>query len=81
LGEIAGYEICPICFWEDGGQDDPDDEENCGGPNKVSLSDGRRNYLRFGASDPKNADHCRVPQPNEERLRLFVIEGESVIEN
>jgi Cysteine-rich CPCC len=40
LSEIGGYEICPVCGWED----DPvqrDDESFPGGANKLSLSKAR----------------------------------------
>jgi hypothetical protein len=29
----AGYEICPVCFWEDDRQDSHDADEVRGGPN------------------------------------------------
>lgn len=37
----AGYEICPVCFWEDDGQDSHDADEVRGGPN-IHISDGPR---------------------------------------
>src|SRR5215216_1988474 len=33
LDDRAGYEICPVCSWEDDGQDDHDADEVRGGPN------------------------------------------------
>jgi cysteine-rich CPCC protein len=42
------YEICPVCGWEDDGQDYHDAEELRGGANKVSLQEARSNYLAFG---------------------------------
>ena len=45
LTERAAYEICPLCWWEDDGQDDPRADEVWGGPNgDVSLSEARRNF-------------------------------------
>jgi hypothetical protein len=35
------YQICPVCFWEDDGQDTADADVMRGGPNHVSLRDGR----------------------------------------
>ncbi|SDX49922.1 CPCC family cysteine-rich protein [Paenibacillus sp. CF384] len=60
------YEICHICFWEDDGIQfhDPDYE---GGANEVSLKQGQKNYLAFGACEerykqfvtkPTQADVC-----------------------
>ncbi|MFS8121813.1 CPCC family cysteine-rich protein, partial [Rhizobium sp. BR 250] len=45
LHERAGYEICPVCFWEDDGQDDPYADQVRGGPNAdLSLTQARQNY-------------------------------------
>ncbi|MBW4608570.1 MAG: hypothetical protein KME22_15515 [Hassallia sp. WJT32-NPBG1] len=33
LSERGGYEICPVCFWEDDGQDEEDKDVIRGGPN------------------------------------------------
>ncbi|MGW3665739.1 CPCC family cysteine-rich protein [Streptomyces sp. NPDC005141] len=33
LHERGSYEICPVCLWEDGGQDDHDADRVQGGPN------------------------------------------------
>lgn len=33
LTERSAYEICPVCFWEDDGQDDHDADHVRGGPN------------------------------------------------
>ncbi|MEU4570826.1 CPCC family cysteine-rich protein [Micromonospora sp. NPDC023956] len=65
LGERGGYEICDVCFWEDDGQDDHDAARVRGGPNRLSLLDARRNYARYGASDPKDLKHVRPPRPDE----------------
>ena len=80
LGEVAGYEICHICFWEDDGQDDPEVEENWGGPNHVSLVQARRNFLEFGAAESKDLKHCRKPEVSDEQVRIFILEGETVTE-
>jgi hypothetical protein len=62
----AGYEICPVCFWEDDGQDDHDAEEVRGGPNrKLSLTEARNNYKTFGASDSISVNSVRKLLPDE----------------
>ena len=44
-------EICPVCFWEDDGQDDHDANEVRGGPNgTLSLSKARDNFAEFRVS-------------------------------
>jgi len=54
LGERSAYEICPVCFWEDDGQDDQNADEVWGGPNgALSLTDARANYRTFGASSER----------------------------
>ena len=41
------YVICPVCCWEDDGQDDEDAHEVRGGPNgSLSLTQARENYVR-----------------------------------
>ena len=62
----AGYEICPVCFWEDDGQDSHDADEVRGGPNgSLSLTQARKNFREFGASDLKSLQHVRKPRAEE----------------
>lgn len=42
--------MCPICYWEDDGQD-LDDLDTVSGPNHLTLRAARQNFVRFGASD------------------------------
>src|SRR5436853_3831606 len=66
LHERGGYEICPICFWEDDGQDDHDADEVRGGPNgSLSLTRARQNYRAFGACDRRSLERVRKPTPGE----------------
>ncbi|MDR3544129.1 MAG: CPCC family cysteine-rich protein [Desulfosporosinus sp.] len=52
LDERGADEICPICFWQDDGQDDHDAEDVRGGPNGVwSLTQARKNFKLYGAYD------------------------------
>lgn len=80
LDGIAEYDICPICFWEDDGQDDENADEIFGGPNgSYSLTDARRNFLTIGASRPQDLKHVR---PEEAigmiRLREYGIVDQTV---
>ncbi|HBR68981.1 MAG TPA: hypothetical protein DEA55_06370 [Rhodospirillaceae bacterium] len=48
LGEIAAYEICEICGWEDDGQDGQHADEVWGGPNgDYSLTEARENFNKY----------------------------------
>ena len=79
LSESSAWEICKICFWEDDGQDDPKANENWGGPNKVSLYEGRKNFLAYGASDPKHKEHVRDINIDDERVRKYALKDETVV--
>lgn len=66
LEERGGYDICPVCFWEDDGQDDQDaDTVRVITPNHMSLTQGRENYRRFGVSQERLIPHVRPPLPEE----------------
>ena len=66
LGERGGFEICPVCFWEDDGQDDYDADVVRGGPNgALSLAQARANYSQLGACDARSLAHVRAPRPEE----------------
>jgi hypothetical protein len=60
LPERGGYDICPVCFWEDDGQDDHDADIVRGGPNySLSLTQARLNYKRIGACEERVLQHVR----------------------
>ena len=59
-----GYEICPVCGWEDEGESDLD-IDRVTGANSVSLADARDNFARFGAANPDIGLRLRPPLPCE----------------
>jgi hypothetical protein len=70
LDERGGFEICPVCFWEDDGQDVHDADEVRGGPNgRLSLTAARHNFESFGACAKKVLPHVRPPRDEEHPLR------------
>lgn len=66
LSERGGYEICPVCFWEDDGQDDHDAELVRGGPNGLlSLVQARLNFAESGACNFRHRKNVRPPTKAE----------------
>jgi hypothetical protein len=66
LPQRGAFTICPVCFWEDDGQDDADANTVRGGPNgSLSLTAARQNYLQYGACEPKFVPNVRPPRPEE----------------
>ena len=66
LPERGAFELCPVCFWEDDGQDDHDADEVRGGPNgTLSLTQARANFAAVRASDRAFIDSVRPPRPHE----------------
>lgn len=67
LQENGGFEMCPVCYWEDDGQSDADADVVRGGPNgSLSLSEARRNFAEFGASDLIYVGSVRPPLDSEQ---------------
>ena len=59
-------ELCPVCWWEDDGQD----SENAGAIHatvngELSLADARENYQRYGAAHPRFMRFVRLVRPEE----------------
>ncbi|WP_406494253.1 CPCC family cysteine-rich protein [Streptomyces sp. NBC_01604] len=62
LGEPSNFEICPVCSWEDDGQDDHDADRVRGGPNgRLSLTEARENFHVMGACDERCTQFVRAP--------------------
>jgi hypothetical protein len=59
-------EICPVCFWHDDGQDDPEADEVWGGPNyDLSLSRALENFEAIGACCERVKPHVRAALQEE----------------
>ncbi|WP_176668844.1 CPCC family cysteine-rich protein [Variovorax sp. SG517] len=59
LLQRGAYEICPVCFWEDDGQDELDLFAVRGGPNRaLSLAQARANYRSMGACDAQSVQYA-----------------------
>jgi hypothetical protein len=57
LPERGSYLICPVCFWEDDGQN-LDELDQSSGPNHgITLREGRANFIQFGACEPAMCAH------------------------
>ena len=57
LPERGNFLICPICFWEDDGQD-IDELDTESGPNHyITLRQGRDNFNELGACELKMKEH------------------------
>ncbi len=60
------FELCPVCWWLDDGQDEVDADVVRGGPNgTLSLTAARANFLAYGASDPRFLGRVRAALPAE----------------
>ena len=66
LNDRGGFECCPVCFWEDDGQDEGDLDVIRGGPNgSLSLRAARDNFARFGATELRFIGFVRKPHTDE----------------
>lgn len=75
LDERGGYDICPICWWEDDGQDNHDADEIRGGPNAaLSLTQARINVLKVGISEPYRQDLRLLQEPESKYVRGRIFE-------
>lgn len=58
------HNICPICFWEDDGLQFSNPNYK-GGANRVSLKQGQKNFLKFGACEEEMIEYVRRPEKND----------------
>lgn len=67
LSAPASMDLCPVCWWEDDGQEDGDASEVRLTVNgDLSLSDAREHYRLCGASHPRFIGYVRHPQDTEQ---------------
>lgn len=60
----GGFEICPVCFWEDDASQNSDPEFT-GGANKVCLREAQENFEKFGACTESAVPFVREPSAEE----------------
>ncbi|HUD13148.1 MAG TPA: CPCC family cysteine-rich protein [Terracidiphilus sp.] len=66
--ETAGaLALCPVCWWEDDGQEDEDAAEVRLTVNgQLSLNEAREHFALCGAAHPRFLPHVRKPQVTEQ---------------
>jgi hypothetical protein len=58
--------LCPVCWWEDDGQEDEDaGDVHLTVNGSLSLSEARVHYRECGASHPRFVPHVRRPLKHE----------------
>jgi Cysteine-rich CPCC len=61
------FDLCPVCWWQDDGQDESDADVVRGGANGLlSLTAARANFLACGACDRNFMGRVRSPLPPEQ---------------
>jgi hypothetical protein len=59
--------LCPVCWWEDDGQEDEDaGEVRLTVNGQLSLNEARQHYARCGASHPRFLPYVRKPGVSEQ---------------
>jgi hypothetical protein len=59
--------LCPVCWWEDDGQEDKDASEVRFTVNgQLSLDEARSHYAQFGPSHPRFLAYVRKPLSAEQ---------------
>ena len=58
--------LCPVCWWQDDGQDDSDADVVRGTVNgELSLAEARNNFQICGAAHQRFVSHVRKPLESE----------------
>ena len=58
--------LCPVCWWEDDGQEDEDaGDVRLTVNGSLSLNDARMHFEQCGASHPRFVPYVRKPQADE----------------
>ena len=67
LATPGAMQLCPVCWWEDDGQENEDASEVRLTVNgQLSLKEARANFVQCGAADPRFLPYVRKPQPAEQ---------------
>jgi hypothetical protein len=67
LAQPDAMQLCPVCWWEDDGQDSDDAGRIYATVNgELSLREARQNYRLCGAAHPRFVQYVRAARPEEE---------------
>jgi hypothetical protein len=67
LDAPGALQLCPVCWWEDDGQEDRDASEVRLTVNgQLSLNEARAYFTEFGAAHPRFLPYVRKPQAVEQ---------------
>jgi hypothetical protein len=59
--------LCPVCWWEDDGQEDEDASEVRFTVNgQLSLNEAREHFSQCGAADPRFLPYVRKPEVTDQ---------------
>jgi len=67
LETVGALALCPVCWWEDDGQEDGDAEDVRLTVNgQLSLKQAREHFSQCGASHPRFLPYVRKPQVTDQ---------------
>ena len=66
LPERGNFLICPICFWEDDGQDIDELDVESGPNHYITLRQGRAYFKEFGACEKEMLEHVLPVKAREQ---------------